>query len=541
DEPLYTVSAHVRCTDIVPLQKGTGGVGIQITCYEDGGLLRRIRTPYATGTSGGFVEQTTSFCVPQGTSRIEVRLILARASGTAFFDNVKLTTSSIPRGQLVSSPGVRRAVDAPEPGTFVNAGEFRTLQQAVNSVATGETNDGKILWIPEGRYRVDRLILRSGVSIKMHRQTVLIRTSDGVSGGGFDSAFLRTPDDEKAESNVTIEGGRYQCNGKSGRFLDWHGHRWIVRNVFVPTWANPGQFAKAISWRGNDSFLYNNTIAGPGGLTSPGQRGYGGLIMSGGRGAYVSNNRIESGDDAIGLFTTTVPFTSTGKPIPTFNRDIEEVEVFNNVLNSKGGRAFACGLAVPRDDNVTLTCRVEDIRVRNCFGTCGGTGHLLTIQSVPKTGDSTSRVSSARVEGITIANVRLSGDLAVMRNDAPAEAGWLSKYKQWGIYLYSAGGGSLRDVHIDNVRISNTVKGPLRIRRTGIGNRNIRITGCTLNSVFSEPLRNPVTNQIRRQSQFMFLVEAERPVELNSFDNSNRLVGPGIRCWDADSDGVCDE
>ena len=532
DEPVYTLKAHVLTDGVSGDGTGKGGARFLIRCYPlTGGPLRILRTPYFVGDSDAFVERSISFLVPKGTVDIRIELEIRDGAGIVYFDNVQLTSKSVPASQFVDEVGhTYGIVQAPEPDTFVPVGEYTTIQAGVDATSDGGTDSGKVLWFPKGTHITDKIELGRCAFLLMHRGAKIQRSINGPGGGGSSSAFFKSPSDSTPLNDVTIDGGHFVSDDKSGRVFDWRGDRWIIRNMYIPTWTTVTQNARAFSWYGDDAYIYQNTVQGPGNTNGDGKRSYGGIIMAGGSRAHIMNNDVHSGDDAIGLFTTTRPTKGNGDPIPSFDRDIFDVEVYNNVLNSTGGRSFACGHAVPRVDTIRLTADVMNIRVRNATGICGGTTQLITVTSVPATAAYTGSGSSDLpiCSDIEFYRMDIEGDL----ND-PEIDGSTSLYKRIGIYLFTDDIGSLENISFDDVHVDEMEFAAFEVRQNAdatelVPNDNICLTNCTLDG------RKSVSTNGSTQATYIFLIDGEKGVEVCDIEliaNNNSFLGTGLKEW----------
>lgn len=242
--------------------------------------------------------------------------------------------------------------------------------------------------------------------------------------------------------------------------------------------------------------------------------------MAGGQRAHIMGNNIHAGDDAIGLFT------GTKSSSLIYDKDILDVEIYNNVLNSTGGRAFACGLAKPRQNN-TLFADVRNIRVCNAIGVCGGKNQLIMITNYPSLpGSPPGPVvggNEAVVSDIYLANLFVRGDL--QNPDLTHSSGLtcLQKHKQNGLALFTQTTGSLHNIEAVNVRVKNVINAALYIKKAGTeDNSNIVIRSCTFDGRFSQ---QTTCSETPPETKYLYFVEAKPGTgELNDVGSHNNFL-----------------
>ena len=509
DKKIYTLSAHIRCEEVVPLNLrpsefgGYGGVNVMIQCLGPEIDRRIIEMPFVWGTSEEFAEKKVSFLVPKGTTIIQIMPQIRSAAGIAFLDNVRLT-AELP--SLDNRPycdwttvGHHDFVEACEPGTFVAMSpgdDEQDISLRLDGIAESglPTAGQKKLWFPAGDYPISsHIFVKRGMHFCLHRKAVLKRVQAPAIPFGFRSALIRTVGDNDTQvvSDVVIEGGNYASNGLPGIVANWRGNRWIIRNLQIPSWSNNENRGRGISWNGDNTFIYSNTVVGAGGLQGDfdpssndtwkltegqGQRGFGGVVMAGGRGAHLMSNYIHAGDDAIGLFTTTRQYqgkleNGNRNEVNSFDRDIEDVEVYHNILHSNGGRAFAAGIARPRDwrdrefndlNDGRMKAKVQNIRVRDCTGECGGANQLLTLNCSPAHPERTDLPPEdfpSSVRDILIQRLDLKGRLDRPEDDEDIDL-CPGCPKQNGIFLFTEDCGSLANLTLQQVYVEGFLATP---------------------------------------------------------------------------------
>ena len=512
DRPVYTISAHVK-TNVIETSnfiqpvfdcnsddddeqldaiKGSGAQ-IQINCLDGNQFLRRLSFPFFESNSSSFTEQSFSFLVPRNTNRLLIALVVEDSKMHAFFDNVRLTHKEVPAGQFVSQTGYAASViEAPEPKTYVTPLGNTDLEitDAIDDVTNFDSpNYGKTVWLPRGDYLIKTLITKTRLRLRMHHDARLNRNPTGVQN--YRGAIFRNDltEQHRRVSDVVVEGGKYiqapssgTDNNNVGNIVSIFGDRVVFRNHFIPEWSQLKRWENgqgtaidnsdiAINFLGHDVYAYNNTIVGPAGNlgdgTGPGQGGFDALHYFGGQRAHFFGNHVYSGDDGIGLFAGTIPnflFDCGAEPKRLFiyNRNISDVEIYNNRLSSNSGRAIACGLARPRSHESDLTCTVTNVRARNIVGKLGGEAAALTVMCSPRRpfailpGQScpTAAMAAAdpelfehrppQVSNIQYANMFLTVDIGNPFNHRPI---------QHAVRLYSESVGSMASVLVNNVTV----------------------------------------------------------------------------------------
>lgn len=525
DEPMFTVSANIKTvlradwqpdpplpdypcnsvdTDSEVDPVPGSGAQIQVFCYSSGQLTRRLSMPFFKSRSKKFTEQKYSFLVPEGTDSLRIALRVFNSNLTAFFDNIRLTYEPAPSGIRVGSVGhLASSVEAPLPGSYFQIGGVTQtdLDEGISLVTNpnGE-HFGKILWLPRDDYLFERIIVQPGLQIKSHCDSVLKRAP--TEAGGFTGTFIRSDSSSLANrvADVVIEGGIYSAaekkvqldNNNLGSVVAISGDRVALRNLYVPQWSQTtrwqdngaGDLAERPNsdfgayFIGNDIYVYHNTVAGPGGNfgdgTGPGGIGFDGLHYFGGCRAHFMGNQIISGDDSIGLFTGTIP--SNVNPCNgdvrlqfQYNRNIGQVEIYNNRLSSLAARAVACGLSRPRRAASDLTATVSDIRARNIVGRQSGGTSSLSVVANPRAprmyfpGDVRPTAAEAlddpdlfpdrlpQVFAVKYEKMFLSIDVSRQSNGRPP---------QYGVRIYSEDIGSLQNITLSELRIVSTCSSP---------------------------------------------------------------------------------
>lgn len=514
DRPVYTISAHVKTlvlqtsTSTQPVQHCNSdddderldplegsGTQIQINCLDGNKFLRRLSFPFFEGRSTEFTEQKFSFLVPRKTNRLLVALVVENSKMHAFYDNVRLTYDEVPPNEFVSQVGhTARVVEAPEPKTYVIPSGHTDVEitSAIDDVTNFNSTDyGKIVWLPRNDYLIKTLITKTRLRLKMHQDARLNRDPTGYQN--FWGSILRSDPWEQFRrvSDVVVEGGSYRPspstgadNNNLGNVVAIFGDRIVFRNHFIPEWSQETRWEDptdptsevansdiAVNFLGHDVYVYNNTIVGPAGNlgdgTGPGQGGFDALHLFGGNRAHFFGNHVYSGDDGIGLFAGTIPefrFNCATEPKRLFiyNRNISDVEIYNNRLSSNSGRTVACGLARPRSFDSDLTSTVTNVRARNVVGRLGGAASALAIVCSPRrpmrivAGQQCPTASEAasdsalfptrapQIRDIQFANMFLTVDIGNPFNVRPV---------QHAVRLYSEDVGSLDSILVNNVTI----------------------------------------------------------------------------------------
>ena len=512
----------------LPAAKGRGA-NIQIACHDadnpDTPVTRILAMPFFRSKSGTYHERKFSFLVPQGTDGLILTLHVFRSKGmVAHFDDVRLVKNDVvdtlledPQEGLIRNVGHRHnVVEAPEVGTSVNVNDYPGIQAAIEEVSdVTNPNFGKIVWVPAGTYNdYHEIFLRSGVHLKMHKDAVFLRQLDDDSETSmWHGAFLKNEVWASPISDVIVEGGVYDNSaGSGGSPLAICGDRVACRSFNILSYTQKNIAASALYFLGHDVLVHHNTISGPVGF-----RGIDGIHLWGGGRAHIMCNDVFVGDDGIGLYTGEDP-TIWGFPVNQviYNRNIVDVECFNNRLDSAGARAFACGLvsfAAVDDQPRRLTSKVENVRCRNFVGRCGGENAMIAVDCAPLTnarartvpfGDAPAQESQVR--NILIQNGNVKGSRYTL-------TGGLRPPR--GLTVFTTDVGSVEDVLFQNIKVSNVEShfGPdgtlqqasviLEVRKSrwdlvtdpdtgeftvfapedGHNNKNVRFEDCILDSV----------------------------------------------------------
>jgi hypothetical protein len=544
DQPMYTIAVHLKtlvyatsayeppvydCNsddideDLDPVHGS--GAQIQISCYQSGRELRRLYMPFFEGRSTEFTERKVSFLVPEGTDGLVIALVVVDADMVAFFDNVRLTCDNAASSSGPVSRQFGRdasVVEAPEPETYVTVDGPTDVEfdEAICRVSDFDNKDyGKLVWVPRGEYLVRRIIPKSRLQLKMHRDARIRRDPTGTDG--FRGTLIRNDllFQFNQVSDVIIEGGHYlrafesepPDNNNLGNIIAIYGDRIVLRNFYIPAWSQTTKWIYvddilvevpnsdiAVSFLGHDIYAYNNTIVGPAGNygdgTGPGAAGFDGIHYFGGERAHFMGNHVYSGDDCVGLFTGTIPYfladcENERRRLFIFNRNIRDVEVDNCRLSCNWGRAVSCGLARPRSDEADLTAVVENIRARNIVGRQGGEPESLSVICVPRPpmaiypGQECPTAEMAaddpllfpdrppQVRNVHFSDMQLTVDVSLQAAELPV---------QQAIKIYTEDVGSVENILIDNITIWTVCQGPcewsdddrpknlLQVRRAGL-------------------------------------------------------------------------
>ena len=499
DHPVYTLSADVKTTfpagatpssdsqvswrpagHVLP-SLPSRGVGMSVRCFRSGGQSPRLyQMPFLRSKSGEFRQQKFSFLPPKGTTAIQIVLQVSRDNQTAWFDNVRLTKNDyVPAdgsAPLINEVGHQsRVVEAPEEGTYVRVASTNVdaIQTAINQVSDPTDNDyGKIVWVPAGVYSDGhRIVLKTGVHLKIHKDALLNRGEvPGVEATQWHGAFLRSGElnidgMEKPISDVIVEGGTYDMMDSIGSIVAVCGDRVVCRNLNILVYAN----SSAVFLLGKDIFVHHNSIDGP-----QDANGDDAVHFWGGQRCNIMCNDILGGDDAIGLFSGTArifPNATPERPQVIFDRNISEVEAFNNRLNSVGARAFACGLpntVQPPVSQIRMTSSVKDVRVRNFVGLCGGLNAMIEVQALPASRTwelpYSGGTTKAQVQRIEVKNAHVEGSDTVWEEcEAPqfsVDFASICRKTPVGILVKSGDVGSLYDILFENITARNVESVP---------------------------------------------------------------------------------
>ena len=443
DQPIYTLSAHIKTTGtVVPVPDMTQdwnslgnqfdiipgrGAALKVGFYDSSGtLLRTIFSPFFFSKATNFTEREFSFLPPEGTTELIVSAMVSEGSFQANFDNVQLNAWEVPQGASnIQSVGLTE-VEAPEAQTYVEAIPMLGLQDAIDSVTTPSDSDyGKLVWAGAGEYSHAEVLLYSTTHLKLHKDAILEKTSETGDSNWF-GALVKSAEYGVPRTDVIVEGGTLDNNDGNqdfaGSAVAIFGDRVIVRNVNIPRYSrtpdpfdplNPDDpnrefyFASAIYLMGHHTYVHNNFVSGPKAIF-----GHDGIHLWGGTHSHIMSNEVLAGDDGLGLFTSTVEvFPSSQEVIATFDRDISDVEAYNNIFDSVGSRCVGLGLAVPRGDS-RLTSTVSKVRIRNFTGVCGGVHPLLQVLCVPARRINQNLVTPLQFPDAQVADILLeNGDL----------------------------------------------------------------------------------------------------------------------------------
>lgn len=505
---------------VTPLQGK--GANISIICMNSSReQLRRYETPYLLSNSGQFHQQELNFVVPPQTTRILLVPRAYRSSATAYFDNIELNNHVVSDGDFIDYDEIDPAesiVEGPEPGTFVevlpsaNDDQTNSIQSAIDLTTTTSflTNSdfGKSVWLEPGIYNVTGLQLRTGMRLRMSQSSELRRKFE-QRPRNYGGAFICNPDAYIGLSDITIIGGSYDSLNVDGAYLRCDADRVVVRSVDVQRFALVGGNSSdmCMMFMGYDFFLSNNTIKGPGGFDENGipngGEGFDGIHLFGGARCCVTNNDIYSGDDSVGVFTGTIPdFCGTGR-LPFSHRNVSEVEVYNNILDSKFGRSIAGGITVPRRENqncgfdlpvIRLETTCHTVRGRNSVGRMGGNSACLSVVCFPRTNEEDNppidETVRAQVWNFQFKKMHLTADLDIpkpVNQGEPSKPQWQQKRSAVEVVTFDV--GSVKNiffdgitVEVDGLRNPNWI-GPqqmIRIHKLGYPafrhqNRNIQI------------------------------------------------------------------
>ena len=447
DQSIFTLSAHIKTTGQAPSPETSGspndidwgdassagndfdvvagaGAAFKVECFAGQDPLRTIYSPYFYSESDNFTERKFSFLIPKFTSRLEVTALVSDGNFQAYFDNVQLKAWEA--SGLVQNVG-NKEVEAPEPGTYVEV--TGSIQDAVDTVTSiGGPDYGKLVWVGAGEYRQREVLLVSTTHLKMHKDAILIKNSGALTGASqWFGAQVKSKVCAVPATDVIIEGGTLDNRNGAidypGSAVAMFGDRVIIRNVNIPRYSrkpddtNPNDLhsASAIFLMGHHTYVYDNFISG--GKEIIGQDG---IHLWGGTHSHIMSNRVLAPDDGLGLFTGTV--SSFANPqqdlIAIFDRNISDIEAYNNIFNSVGARCIGLGLARPRNDSQRLTCSVSDVRIRNFEGVCGGIHPQVIVLCVPFVTDDAGQLlippppgndDFFQVRNIRIANASVEG------------------------------------------------------------------------------------------------------------------------------------
>ena len=496
DQPIYTLSAHIKTTGVVPApitgvdwgsDQEVGntfntvpgrGAAFKVDLFDGSTLIRTIYSPYFFSKATVFTEREFSFLPPEGITSFNVTALVSGGNFQAYFDNVQLRAWEVPDGAgFVDNVGVAE-VEAPEAETYVAATPSSGIQGIVDSVTTpSNSNYGKLVWAGRGNYSQPNILLRSTTHLKLHKDATLIKSEDTgnsmwfgasvKSGGAHDLNVAEAHG--VAISDVIVEGGTVNNNNGeedfAGSAVAIFGDRVIVRNVNIPGYSRTpddfrGQYsASAILMMGHHTYVYNNFISGPKAIL-----GHDGIHLWGGTHSHIMSNEVLAGDDGLGLFTgTNDTFDADGDPpIACFNRNISDVEVYNNKFDSVGARCVGLGLAVPRDD-VTMTNTVSRIRIRNFTGLCGGIHPQLIVICVPGSEQPVDIDAPEQIRDVLLQNAFLEGYRFPQPGiEDPLHPGYCGGSLQeqprlppYGMRVFTDDVGSVRNVRFENISTRN--------------------------------------------------------------------------------------
>ena len=561
----------------IPEIEGSGA-NITIQCWADGKMIRKLNTPFFNGKISKMVEREVSFLVPEGTDSLIITAQVFKSAATARFDNIRITKKAVSDGNnfgpigLYSDVGHTAAVvESPVPGTYVvpPGNDESDFQNAINNVTNSSHVDyGKTVWFPAGTYETRYIEVKTGLHLKMHRVAVLKRDGAPDTNTGFGSALVRNEADDFRISDVILEGGYYDRNATQGAPVAVSGDRVILRNWHIPSWSiptpnpepnspPPTNYSSSAMWLfGHDTYVYHNTLANAGGGYNPAagniQDGFDGIHLWGGRRCHIMANDCKPGDDGIGLFTGTREFFVTVQErITIFDWSIGEVEAYNNRLHSDGARSFACGLARPRDftpdgtlvgfkNSRRMKSVVENVRVRNFEGVCGGRVQLLAIICEPLNTYNDIALPQGAIEGAIVRKVKVSkghvrGNLLVPYHDT-------TTYKQQAIMLYTSDVGTIEKASFIDINARNVEQSLLSIITAANNsafsthdgynpaelrpNQGIFLEDCVLNGNRTIPANS--------QTTFLYYVEGanlDQAGNLDDLETENTLLGTGQKSF----------
>ena len=560
DQPIYTLSAHIKTTGTVPTpvtgvdwgsptELGNSfsvvdgrGAAFKIDFYDNGStLLRTIYSPYFFSKATVFTERKFSFLPPEGATSFDVTALVSQGNFRAYFDNVQLRSWKVPDGNtnFVENVGIA-GVEAPEAGTYVQATPSSGIQRVINRVtATSDPDYGKLVWVGRGKYRQPDVLLRSTTHLKLHKDARLIKSENTGSSQWF-GASVKSQSNHVAISDVIVEGGTVDNNNGvedfPGSAVAIYGDRVIVRSVNIPRYSRTSDAtsgsASAIFLIGHHTYVYNNFISGPKTIT-----GQDGIHLWGGTHCHIMSNEVLAADDGLGLFTGTNPIFKSGQPIADYDRNISDVEAYNNIFDSVGARCVALGHAVPRTENVRLTSTVSDIRIRNFIGVCGGIHPQLQVQSIPGRGPNLVFVETeSQVFDILLQNASLEGyEFPEPGTEDPLHPGYFGgsleeepRLPPFGIRVFTNDVGSVKDTRFENISVENFEDAPdssfsavvdvFRGSPEQTPNENITFSSCTFGS-------------LENDASHAFRIFGVIGVEVNDVEASNQIISRGIRSY----------
>ncbi|MEM9412349.1 MAG: hypothetical protein AAGA30_14640, partial [Planctomycetota bacterium] len=458
-------------------------------------------------------------------------------------------------------------VEAPEVGTAVAANHYPSIQHAIDDVTNPASSSyGRMVWIPAATYggagsQLRRIFLKTGVHLKIHSFALFHRDHEApnVNGGFYSSmwhgAFIKNSDFFSPISDVIVEGGLFfndaVNNGSDNMFTGGSVianlcDRFVCRNVNignhgVPDGSQPqgGESASVIYLVGHDIFVYNNEITNPEGFA-----GKDGVHLWGGGRLHVMSNFIEAGDDAIATASSPISNLIGGRTQTIQNLNIEDVEIFNNVLISHNARVLHAGHAnsvVPAGSMTPyprMTNTVENIRFRNFFGICGGVNQMLNVSSVTAPSKVelwpfSGQITPAQVRNVVIKDGHIKGsDTLSLTMRRPPN----------GIRIRTDDIGSVYNVLIDNVRVRNVepefdmfgnldqssrifvVEKVLMYRASpldwlfyGHDNEMIQVQNCIFDAKSLDDFNQPDGGP---DAMFLYWIDGLVPFEINDIENS---------------------
>ncbi len=622
DIPIYTISAHIKSTfsgtpppaaiytnywDRIPVNPSNGetptpilpelpsrGAAIVVRCLGNDGFIRPVKVPLLNANYDEFCERKFSFLVPAGTTEIQLLASVRDSEMTAWFDNVRLVKNNpVAGGEFASRLGPDwGVVEAPELGAAVDSDDYATIQDAVDDVSNPTSgNYGRLVWVPPMDYFGDgnplilrRIFLKSGLHLKMHKDARFFRSHEaaGVNGGLYASmwhgAFIRNVDWYSPISDVIVEGGQFfnhlveneQGNlFTAGSVIANCCDRFVCRNIDIGKHGvpddQPSTAASAIWLLGHDIFVHNNRIADPEGVTAKD-----GIHLWGGDRLHVMSNDIETGDDALAVASSPNSNLFQGfRSQVIHNRNLADIEIFNNLLISHNARVLHTGMAnsvvfgdlpFPR-----MTNSVQNIRFRNFVGLCGGRNQMLNIVVVPApTTADPKRWWPFPMDALVMSQVR---DIFVSNGDLQGtdQLELTMRRPPVGVRIRSDDVGSVFNVQFDNVRVRNVAPefdGNLllqsssifsvekvvwynapqeRIDLVGHDNHFVRCQNCIFDADSLDSNNQPDDGI---DADFLYFIDGLMNVEVDNLEATefNNLLnshspnqpGPGLRLWNED-------
>ena len=174
-----------------------------------------------------------------------------------------------------------------------------------------------------------------------------------------------------------------------------------------------------------------------------------------------------------------------GSPQEIFDRNISDVEAYNNIFDSVGADCVGLGLPVPRSESRRFTSSVSKIRIRNFIGVAGGRHPLLAVVChVPET-NVAPPFPNAQVNSILIENAEVKGHRfggGVLGRHEGYDGGSLdevSRFPPFGIRVLTDGVGSVSDIRIESITAQNF-------------QGNINGVSAVVDVFYQDPTINPV-------------------------------------------------